>query len=107
MTTTNVQTMQALELANSVRFYRADIKNWLHACPRLKGLEAAADLITVPDPNLRTMQIVELLASCHFMGARRAERILREGGLSSTKTVGALTARQRRVLAEVLRGWAK
>ena len=65
--------------------------------------ENAAELILEPDPALRSMLVLELLGRVRRVGPAQAERMLACADIPSTRTVGALSARQRAGLAALLR----
>jgi hypothetical protein len=96
------QCMEALEKANRTRLARAQLKRDLAA-----GAADLAELLREPIPDwLGTEPIGRLLEALPRVGRKRAGALLR-GGLSlrfpsPTRSVGALTARERLSLADVL-----
>ena len=65
--------------------------------------QKAAELIVEPDPTLYSMLVLQLLQRIRQVGPTQAERMLELADTSPTRTVGALTARQRAGLAALLR----
>jgi hypothetical protein len=89
--------LAALQQANRVRKVRAELKR------RLRAREtAAAEAILGGSRDTDTMTVKELLISQPGWGPSRCSRLLRGMSLSDTKTLGALTERQRVMLASVL-----
>jgi hypothetical protein len=91
------QRMRALDRANTVRLARAGLKHRVNA-----GTTTAAAVILDPPEEAVTMTLGELLASQRRWGDQRVGRFLAALGLSEGKTVGSLTERQRRLLADAL-----
>ena len=97
------QTMAALAQANRVRLRRASLMRWMHGRSPADSHEKAAELIVEPDPTLHSMLVLQLLQRIRQVGPTQAERMLELADTSPTRTVGALTARQRAGLAALLR----
>ena len=95
--------MAALAQANRVRLRRAALMRWLHGQSSAESHENAAELTLEPDPTLDSMLTLELLQRIRGVGPAKAERMLELAEVSPTRTLGALTARQRAGLAAVLR----
>ena len=93
------QHMQALNIANSTRIARCDLKRQIRA-----GVKSAADVLTTPPPEAMTMSVLELLQAQHRWGRTRALRLLRAAAMSETRRIGELTERQRFSLALYLSG---
>jgi len=94
------QHLEALEQANRIRFYRADVKRAIASLPRSAGLvEAAAKL---DDPVLDRMTVSELLLSVNRVGPSAVRAFCYRAGITGGKRIGSLTARQVHVLREVL-----
>lgn len=89
--TTREQSMSALEVANRVRLYRADVKRKVK-----DGDVAVADCLA--DPLLSTMPIMELLEAQRQWQTTRARRTLFHLGVRET-TLGRLSLRERGQLA--------
>jgi hypothetical protein len=91
------QAMHALELANRVRAYRADLKRRIAA-----GEVEAAEVVLVCPREAAGMTIAELLLAQRSWGLVRCRRFLRSLSLREDKTVGSMTERQRRSVAGML-----
>jgi hypothetical protein len=91
------QHMQALELANRVRLARAALKRRVGS-----GDLTAAEVIVTCPWEADSMPIMDLLMSQRRWGRTRCRKFLTSIQMSETKTVGALTERQRRTLAALL-----
>ena len=95
--------MAALAQANRVRLRRAALIRWLHGRSNAESHQKAAELILEPDPTLESMLVLELLQRVRQVGPAQAERMLELAEIPPTRTLGALTARQRAGLAALLR----
>lgn len=93
-TTRAPQRLQALERANEIRLARAELKRQI-AC----GHVSAGDVILEPPSEAQSWAIGELLLSQRRWGSTRCRKFLVRNQISETKPVGALTVRQRRLLA--------
>ena len=95
--TANPQYMRALERANAIRLARADLKHRI-------ALEevSVADVILECPPEAQSMAIADLLMSQPRWGHTRCRKLLAQIPMSEKKTIGAVTERQRRLLAELL-----
>jgi hypothetical protein len=91
------QHMQALRRANEVRLARAELKRRVG-----DGEMTAAEVVLTTPWEAASMTIFELLGSQHRWGSTRCRKFLAEMGLPETKTVGAMTDRQRRALASLI-----
>jgi hypothetical protein len=96
--TTGPQRMQALERANAVRLKRAQLKRRI-----ADGQMSAADVILELPWEASSWSVGELLTSQRRWGSIRAHKLLAGLHISEMRAVGALTDRQRRVLATQLR----
>jgi hypothetical protein len=95
------QRLRALGQANAVRLARAELKRRI-----ADGEISAADVILeCPDPA-RRWTVAELLMSQRRWGSTRCRKFLERNGVSEIKPIGALTERQRHLLAEQLNGCA-
>ena len=104
--TTNAQAdraMAALAQANRVRLRRAALMRWLHGSSNADSHQKAAELVLGPDPAVQSMLVLELLGRVRQVGPKQAERMLELAEISPTRTLSALTARQRCGLVAVLR----
>ena len=91
------QHMRALERANQVRLARAELKR------RIADGEADVAEVILDCPwEARSMAISDLLMSQRRWGQTRCRKFLAQIPLSENKTVGSLTERQSRRLAELL-----
>ena len=93
------QHMRALAQANRVRLARAELKRQV-----AEGESSVAEIITGCPWEAESMAIADLLLSQHRWGRTRCRRFLAAIPLTETKTVGALTERQRRALVAHLNG---
>jgi len=90
--------MQALKRANEIRTARAKLKRDLKA-----GRVRISDLLLNPPDYLLSAKVFDLLLSVPKYGRVKANKVLRHCRISPAKTVGGLTERQRREMAEMLR----
>jgi hypothetical protein len=97
MMTPPPQRLRALERANAVRLARAELKRRI-----AEGGVSAADIILNPPHAARSWAIGDLLMSQRRWGGTRCRKFLLRNQISETKQVGALTERQRRLLATQL-----
>jgi hypothetical protein len=97
------QAMAALAQANRTRLRRASLMRWLHGKSSAESHENAAELILEPDQAVHSMLALALLQRIPRVGPAQAERMLTCADIALTRTVGALTARQRAGLAALLR----
>lgn len=93
------QRLRALEHANAVRLARAELKRKI-----AEGEASAAEVILECPEAVRKWTVAELLMSQRRWGSTRCRKFLERNGVSEIKAIGALTDRQRRVLAEQLTG---
>jgi hypothetical protein len=91
------QRLRALERANAVRLARAELKRRI-----AEGDTSAAEVILEPPAEALSWAIGELLTSQRRWGSTRCRKFLAQHHITETKTLGALTDRQRRLLAEEL-----
>jgi hypothetical protein len=95
------QHMRALARANRVRLARAELKR------RVAERETTVAEVVLTCPwEAESMAIADLLMSQHRWGRTRCRRFLAALPMSETKTVGSMTERQRRALADLLGGQA-
>ena len=88
------QRLRALELANSVRVARAQLKRRVGA-----GEVTAGDVLMSAPWETASMPLEDLLRSQRGWGGRRTHVFLVSFGISESKTIGSLTHRQRLALA--------
>jgi hypothetical protein len=98
-TTSEPQRLRALEQANAIRLARAELKRRI-----AEGELSAADVILACPPEARRWTLGELLVSQRRWGATRCRKFLERNDLTEIKLIGALTDRQRRLLAVQLGG---
>ena len=88
------QRLRALERANEIRLARAELKRRV-----AYGAVSAAEVILTPPQEASSWAIGELLMSQRRWGSTRCRKFLVRNQISETKAIGALTDRQRRLLA--------
>lgn len=93
------QRQDALDRANEIRSYRAELKRELR-----RGARSAAAVLRDPETEVETMKVVDLLLAAPKVGRVKANKLLARSRISPTKTVGGLSARQRGELAAYLSG---
>jgi hypothetical protein len=91
------QRLQALERANEIRLARAQLKRRIAF-----GAVSAAEVILEPPLEAHSWALGDLLLSQRRWGSTRCRKFLVRNQISETKPVGALTPRQRRLLADQL-----
>jgi len=91
------QHMRALERANQVRLARAELKRRI-----ADGEVDLAEVILDCPWEAESMAIADLLMSQRRWGQTRCRKFLAQIPLSENKTMGSLTERQSRRLAELL-----
>ncbi|MDQ3861079.1 MAG: hypothetical protein M3266_05790 [Actinomycetota bacterium] len=94
---TSEERRSALEEANRVRFARADAKRDLK-----DGSLHIYDLLMDPSEELKGAKVEEMLLAVRGMGRVKVTRIMREAGVSRSKTLVGLTHGQRDRLLEAL-----
>ena len=97
MMTPEPQRMRALERANEIRLARAELKRRI-----ADGEVSAADVILAPPREAVTWALGEMLTSQRRWGGTRCRKFLSQFQITETKAIGALTERQRRMLAKGL-----
>jgi hypothetical protein len=97
--TTPTQAERALQRANEIRLARARLRAAIAS-----GEIFAASVLLDPPSEARTWRVGEMLMSQRRWGSRRTQRLLARTQISEAKPLGALTERQRRVLAGELNG---
>jgi hypothetical protein len=96
------QHLQALQRANAVRLARADLKRRV-----AEGDVSAAEVILSSPWEAESMTVSDLLTSQRRWGSTRCRKFLQCVPMSENKTIGSMTDRQRRALAEMLGGVAE
>ncbi len=91
------QRLRALERANEVRLARAELKRRI-----ADGEVCAAEVILACPSEASSWTVGDLLMSQRRWGSTRCRKFLGRNQISEMKSVGALTERQRRLLATQL-----
>ncbi len=91
------QYMRALERANKVRLARAELKRKV----AMDEIDVAEVILHCPW-EAKSMAVADLLMSQRRWGQTRCRKFLAQIPMSEKKTVGSMTDRQRRTLAELL-----
>jgi hypothetical protein len=91
------QYMRALERANKVRLARAELKRKVS----VDEIDAAEVILSCPW-EAHSMAVADLLMSQRRWGQTRCRKFLAQIPMSEKKTIGSMTDRQRRTLAELL-----
>ncbi len=91
------QHLRALARANEVRLARADLKRRV-----ADGEMCAAEVILDAPWEAETMTVADLLMSQHRWGLTRCRKFLQGVPMSENKTIGTMTDRQRKALADML-----
>ncbi len=94
---TSQERLSALEEANRVRFARADAKRDLKS-----GELDIYDLLMDPSEELKGAKVEEMLLAMRGMGRVKVTRLMREAGISRSKTLVGLTHGQRDRLIRAL-----
>jgi hypothetical protein len=94
---TSEERRSALEEANRVRFARANAKRELK-----DGSLHVYDLLMDPSEELKGAKVEEILLAMRGMGRVKVTRIMREAGVSRSKTLVGLTHGQRDRLLRAL-----
>lgn len=106
MTFTTNQRADALVRANEIRLGRAELHRVIAAMSSKGGAQHVARLLEEPPDFLDSLPVRKFLLWIDHWGDARAERLLTrlDIGLRQDVTVGALTERQRLLLASQLLG---
>jgi hypothetical protein len=91
------QRLRALEQANAIRLARAGLKRRIAV-----GEVSAAEVILGCPEAANRWTVAELLMSQRRWGETRCRKFLERNGISEIKAIGALTVRQRELLASQL-----
>lgn len=91
------QRLRALERANEIRLARAELKRRI-----ADGELSAAEVILSPPCAALSWSIGDLLMSQRRWGSTRCRKFLLRSQITENKTIGALTERQRNLLADQL-----
>lgn len=96
-TTPAPQHLRALARANEVRLARAELKRRVFS-----GEVSVADVVLDSPWEAESMPVADLLLAQHRWGHARCRSFLQRIPMSETKTIGSMTDRQRRAVAEML-----
>jgi hypothetical protein len=88
------QRLRALERANEIRLARAELKRRI-----ADGDVSVADVLHDPPVEANSWAIGDVLTSQRRWGSTRCRKFLSRNHITETKPVGALTERQRLLLA--------
>ncbi len=88
------QRLRALERANQVRLARAELKRRI-----AEGDVSAAEIILACPREANSWSVRELLMSQRRWGSKRCRKFLERNEIGELKCVGALTERQKQLLA--------
>ncbi|MGH2917201.1 MAG: hypothetical protein ACRDLS_01175 [Solirubrobacteraceae bacterium] len=91
------QHMQALRRANQVRLARAELKRRVG-----DGMVSVNEVIRDCPWEAASMTVIELLLSQRRWGTTRCSKFLARIGMPESKTVGAMTERQRTLLVAAM-----
>jgi hypothetical protein len=91
------QHLRALARANEIRLARAELKRRV-----LEQEVSVAEIVLDPPAEAENMTVADLLMSQKRWGHTRCRKFLAAIPMSEAKTVGAMTERQRRAVAEAL-----
>jgi fructosamine-3-kinase len=91
------QRLRALERANEIRLARAECKRQI-----AEGEVSVAEVLLEVPAHARSWAVGDLLMSQHRWGTSRCRKFLWKHHINETKQIGALTERQRRLLASHL-----
>jgi hypothetical protein len=91
------QHLRALQRANAVRLARADLKRRV-----AEGDVSVADVILSSPWEAESMTVSDLLTSQKRWGSTRCRKFLQCVLIPENKTIGSMTERQRRALAQLL-----
>lgn len=92
------QRRTALETANIVRTFRADLKKDIKA-----GRISFYTLIMEPPAMLETMKLFEFMLAIPKFGRVKVNKILTQCRISPSKTIGGLSQRQREEICSMMR----
>lgn len=93
-----IQRREALEKANDIRTYRAQLKRDVKA--RRKSLH---DLLLDPPEKIETMKVFDLIIAAPKYGRTKVNKVLVQCRISPSKTIGGMSQRQRTELVSMLR----
>jgi hypothetical protein len=91
------QRMEALQNANEIRTYRANLKRDIKA-----GRADVVNLLINPPDEIETMHIFDLMMAVPKLGRVKVNKVLSKCRISPSKTVGGMSERQRNELVLLL-----
>lgn len=94
---TQDQRMDALDRANEIRTYRANLKRDIKA-----GRANIVDLLINPPHKIQTMKVFDLMMAVPKLGRVKVDKLFRQCRISSSKTIGGLSERQSQELVLLL-----
>lgn len=92
------QRLSALDRANEIRTYRAQLKRDLKA-----GRKGIHDLLLNPPEMIDTMKVFDILLSVPKYGRVKVNKMLVQCRISPSKTISGMSERQRTELVSMLR----
>lgn len=95
---TVVQRMTALDRANEIRVYRANLKKDLKA-----GRKTIHTILLDPPELILSMKILDLLMHVPKYGRVKCNKVLQLCRISPSKTIGGMSPRQRTEIVSMLR----
>lgn len=98
---TAAQRSEALGMANHIRSTRARFKRDLRT--GVIDVHAVLQQLAWPAPDMDTMRVVDLVQATPKIGHHKTAALLRRAGIAPSKTLGALTTRQRDTLIREVR----
>jgi hypothetical protein len=94
---TLAQRKEALEKANKIRTYRAQLKRDIKA-----GRENAPNVLLYPPEMVDTMKVFDLLVATPKRGHTKVNKLLVQCRISPSKTIGGMSVRQRTELVSMM-----
>jgi len=86
--------------ANRIRRLRARFKRDVKA-----GRRSVLEVVLEVPEDFETMRVLEVILAVPKVGRTKANKVMVQGRISPSKTLGGMTERQRVELASFLRGW--
>lgn len=90
--------MAALDKADEVRIYRANLKRDIKA-----GRTSIYDILLDPPDLIETMKLIDLMLAVPKYGRVRVDSIMKICTISSSKKIGMMSLRQRMIIVSMLR----
>lgn len=98
----SAQALAALESANVIRLHRSAVRVEVKGWSRRDGRSRLAAIIRTNDWRWRTCKLSRLLTMPAETGPVRAGRWAKQANVTLTRPLGALTDRQRELLASIV-----